>query len=118
MAISNSSTCPGNHAGVLDIASPNKDGVTWQAPDYWWWNLRMHVTTLLGAGHPELTTPFFNLYKNNLAAIQSWTQSNIGGDGTTICVPETIRYNGNGYYGNDIGNASCRSASASSSTRG
>jgi hypothetical protein len=109
MALSNSSAYPGNHAGVLDIVSPNKDGVTWPAPDYWWWNLRMHVGTLLGAGHPELTTPFFNLYKNNLANIQRWSRDYIGGDGASICVPETMRYNGNGYYGSDIGNASCKS---------
>jgi hypothetical protein len=112
MGISNSSTFPGNHSGVLDIVSPNRDGVTWQAPDYWWWNLRMHMGALLGAGHPELTTPFFNLYKNNMSNIQTWTRNNIGGDGTNICIPETMRYNGNGYYGGDIGNASCRSASA------
>jgi hypothetical protein len=107
MAISSSGQYPGNHAGTLDMVSTNKDGVTWAAADYWHWNLRMHVGANLMAGHPELNTPYFNLYASNVANIQAWTQQHMHGDGTGICVPETMRFNGNGYQNNDIGNPSC-----------
>jgi hypothetical protein len=55
------------------------------------------------------------MYLNDLPAIESWTTAQMGGL-TGACVPETMRFNGNGYYngGTNAQNASCAVASSPS----
>jgi hypothetical protein len=57
----------------------------------------MFVGSNMAAGHPELNTPYFNLYRSNLSNIKAWTRQKFSSaDGTGICVPEVMRFNGNG----------------------
>jgi hypothetical protein len=55
------------------------------------------------------------MYLNDLPAIESWTSAQMGGL-RGACVPETVRFNGNGYYngGSSSQNASCARASSPS----
>jgi hypothetical protein len=56
--------------------------------------------------------PVFNLYTSNLSGIEAWTRANMGAR-PGICVPETMRFNGNGYQnpGSDSDHRSlCRNA--------
>ena len=55
------------------------------------------------------------MYLNDLPAIESWTSAQMGGK-AGACVPETMRFNGNGYYngGGNSSNASCATASSPS----
>jgi hypothetical protein len=103
---------PGSQAGVGDLFSYSEDSHQWVPSDYWEWNLRMQVDANLGAGAFSLNTPYFNLYSSNLSNIESWTNQHVPGH-TGACVPETMRFNGNGYYGVGTGygasNASCDS---------
>ena len=55
----------------------------------------MQVAANLGAGLPELNAPYFRLYRDNLGRIQDWTTKHMGGR-PGICVPETMRFNGQG----------------------
>jgi hypothetical protein len=106
-AASSGGTLPGHHNGAADLFKWNQD--TWHAGwpvyEFWHWNLRMQVGVNLAAGHSELNSPYFNLYTGNLARLQTWTQQKFGGDGMTICVPEIMRFNGNGAGG--AGNQAC-----------
>ncbi|GAA3435692.1 glycosyl hydrolase family 95 catalytic domain-containing protein [Kutzneria kofuensis] len=106
---------PGTQAGVADLFAFSQDTQDWVPADYWFWNLRMQLAANLSSGVPALNTPFFNLYTSNLANIQSWTQQHVPGT-TGACVPETMRFNGNGYYGGGsaANNASCDSTIAPS----
>lgn len=92
---------PGTQAGVADMVSSSRDAHQWDPSAFWHWNLRMQVAANLGAGLSELNGPYFNLYRENLPAIESWTRENMGGR-PGICVPETMRFNGAGieYEGN------------------
>lgn len=86
---------PGSQAGVADLFSPVRDDHQWDPAAYWHWNLRMQVAANLGAGAFQLNAPYFRLYRDNLANIEQWTKQHMGGrDG--ICVPETMRFNGQG----------------------
>jgi hypothetical protein len=86
---------PGSQAGIGDLFSSAQDIHFWDAAAFWEWNLRMQVAANLSAGVPELSEPYFALYRNNLEAIHRWTRARMGGrDG--ICVPETMRFNGVG----------------------
>lgn len=87
---------PGSQAGVADLFSPLRDEHRWAPSAYWHWNLRMQVAANLGAGLYALNQPYFNLYRNNLAAIEAWTRAQMDGR-SGACVPETMRFNGNGY---------------------
>jgi hypothetical protein len=106
-AASSAGNVPGHHNGAADLFKWNQD--TWHAGwpvyEFWHWNLRMQVAANLAAGHPELNVPYFNLYTNNLSNLETWTQQKYGGDGTDICVPEIMRFNGNGAGGG--GNQAC-----------
>lgn len=53
------------------------------------------------------------MYLNDLPAIESWTSANMNGK-PGACVPETMRFNGNGYYwgGGITSDASCAVASS------
>ncbi len=86
---------PGSQAGVGDLFSSIRDTHNWDPAAFWHWNLRMQVAANLGAGVPELNAPYFNLYRANLPAIQSWTSTHMSGH-LGICVPETMRFNGVG----------------------
>jgi hypothetical protein len=106
-AASSRGTLPGHHNGTANLFKWNQDAwhVGWPLYEFWHWNLRMQVAANLAAGHPELNAPYFNLYTGNLSNIQTWTQQKFGGDGTNICVPEIMRFNGNGAGGG--GNQAC-----------
>ncbi|MGW2373942.1 RICIN domain-containing protein [Kitasatospora sp. NPDC001683] len=89
-------TYPGSQAGVADLFSPYQDDHKWDPGSYWQWNMRMQVQANLSAGAFDLNTPYFNLYRDNLTNIQSWTQAHMG-QRPGSCVPETMRFNGQGY---------------------
>ena len=105
---------PGSQAGLADLFNYLKDYQQWYPAGYWVWNLRMQVGANLGAGAFDVNTPFFNLYKTNLTAIESWTQGQMGVS-QGICLPETMRFNGNGSWYNNVGagsDASCQKAAS------
>lgn len=89
------SAMPGAQAGIADLFSSSADDHFWDPAAYWFWNTRMQVGANLAAGLPELNASVFALYRNNLAAIKQWTLRHMGGR-PGICVPETMRFNGNG----------------------
>ena len=93
-----SGNVPGSQAGVADMYSYSQDSHDWVPSDVWWWNARMQVDANMTAGATALNTRWFNLYTSNLAPIQAWTSAKMPGT-TGSCVPETMRFNGNGYYG-------------------
>jgi hypothetical protein len=104
----NRGTYPGTQAGVGDLFSFSKDSHDWVPADYWFWNLRMQVAANLSSGVTDLNAGLFNLYTSNLGNITAWTQAHMPGR-AGACVPETMRFNGNGYYGGGsaASNASC-----------
>jgi len=85
---------PGSQAGVADMFS-SVPTHNWDPGAFWHWNLRMQVAANLSAGLPELNAPYFNLYRDNLGNIQQWTRKHMRGL-PGICVPETMRFNGQG----------------------
>jgi len=85
---------PGSQAGVADMFS-SVPTHNWDPAAFWHWNLRMQVAANLSAGLPELNAPYFNLYRSNLSNIQEWTRKHMKGL-PGICVPETMRFNGQG----------------------
>jgi ricin-type beta-trefoil lectin protein/glycosyl hydrolase family 95 len=89
-------TLPGSQAGVGDLFNFSQDSQDWYPAAYWFWNLRGQVAANIGAGASALNTPLYNLYTSNLANIQAWTKTYMGGR-PGICVPETMRFNGNGF---------------------
>ena len=86
---------PGAQAGIADLFSSSMDDHFWDPSAYWFWNTRMQIGANLAAGLPELNTSVFALYGNNLTAIKQWTFRHMGGR-PGACVPETMRFNGNG----------------------
>jgi len=91
------SSIPGSHAGLADLFNYSQDSIGWYPAAFWFWNLRMQVAANIGGGQSALlNAPVFNLYTSNLANLMSWTQANMGGR-PGVCVPETMRFNGNGY---------------------
>jgi hypothetical protein len=86
---------PGSQAGVADMFSSARDAHRWAPSAFWHWNLRMMVAANLGAGVEDLNAPYFNLYRENLPAIESWTRTYMKGR-PGACVPETMRFNGRG----------------------
>jgi len=97
---------PGSQAGVADLFNFSQDHQDWFPSGFWFWNLRMQVQANLSAGEASLNDPVFNLYTSNVNNITSWTQSKDGGR-AGLCVPETMRFNGNGFYVGGESNASC-----------
>jgi alpha-L-fucosidase 2 len=91
----NGGAIPGSQAGGADLFSAAGDEHNWDPAAFWVWNLRTQVAVHLAAGVPELNAPFFALYRDNLAAIERWTHDHMDGR-PGICVPETMRFNGNG----------------------
>ena len=69
----------------------------------------MQLAANLGAGNADFNLPRFRLYRDNLDAIRSWTTLRMNMR-PGICVPETMRFDGSGWYtGTDEGNSSCDS---------
>jgi hypothetical protein len=95
-AASSRSQFPGSQAGVADLFSWNRDSFFWDASAYWHWNLRMMTAANIGAGAFDLNAPYFRLYRQDLAAIQQWTTTHMGGR-PGICIPETMRFSGQGF---------------------
>ncbi|MEU0089321.1 hypothetical protein [Kribbella sp. NPDC006257] len=104
---------PGSQAGVADLFTFSQDKRDWYPSGYWFWNLRMQVAANLSAGLPSLNDPMFRLYQDNIDAIASWTSAHMPGR-QGLCVPETMRFNGNGTYNGGTGNSSCDQASSPS----
>jgi Carbohydrate binding module (family 6)/F5/8 type C domain len=106
---------PGSQAGVADMFAYDQDQQDWYPAGYWLWNLRGQIAANLSSGNFNLNLPIFSMYLNDLPAIESWTSAQMGGL-TGACVPETMRFNGNGYYngGTNSQNASCATASSPS----
>lgn len=86
----------GSQAGTADLFSWLQDSVKWDPAAYWVWNQRMQLVADQGAGVPFLNDPFFAMYRDNLPAIRAWTAQQFPGL-PGACVPETMRFNGNGY---------------------
>ena len=106
---------PGSQAGVANLFTWSQDHQDWYPAGYWFWNLRMQVAANLAAGVPDLDDPVFRLSRDNVSAISAWTAAHFP-DRQGLCVPETMRFNGNGYYagGDAQSNASCDSTIAPS----
>src|SRR3954471_8839540 len=82
---------PGSQAGLADLYTFNQDHQAWYPAGYWLWNLRGQINANLASGNFALNLPIFDMYLNNLPAIQSWTSANMGGK-PGACVPETMRF--------------------------
>jgi len=106
---------PGSQAGAANLFNWDQDHQDWYPAGYWLWNLRGQIAANLSSGNFALNTPIFDMYLNDLPAIESWTSAQMGGK-PGACVPETMRFNGNGYYngGGANSNASCAQASSPS----
>ena len=104
---------PGSQAGVADMFAYDKDQQDWYPAGYWLWNLRGQISANMSSGNFALNLPIFGMYLNDLPAIESWTSAQMGGK-PGACVPETMRFNGNGYYngGSNTSDASCATASS------
>jgi hypothetical protein len=96
---------PGSHAGIADLFNFSQDTIAWYAGGFWFWNLRMMVAANASSGAFDLNLPVYRLYLSNLSNIESWTMARMG-NRVGICVPETMRFNGNGWYQSD-GDQSC-----------
>ncbi|WP_309246213.1 cellulose-binding domain-containing protein [Verrucosispora sioxanthis] len=110
IAATNRGALPGSQAGVANLFVFDQDSQPWYPAGYWFWNTRMMVQANLSAGAFAQNTPVFNLYRTNVSNIAAWTGAHFPGR-EGLCVPETMRFNGNGYYGgsNAASNASCDS---------
>jgi hypothetical protein len=86
----------GSQAGTADLFSWLQDSVKWDPAAYWIWNQRMQLAANQGAGDADLNDPFFGMYRDDLANIRAWTEQQFPGM-PGLCVPETMRFNGNGY---------------------
>jgi len=105
-AESRGAALPGSQAGLADLFNSSQDHQEWYPAGYWFWNLRMQVAANMSSGAFAMNSPVFNLYQSNLANMQAWTKTKMGGR-AGICLPETMRFNGNGYYNGGEGDASC-----------
>ncbi|WNI18534.1 hypothetical protein [Actinacidiphila sp. ITFR-21] len=103
-------TVPGSQAGVAGMFNFGQDHQNRTPSATWLWNLRTQISANMSSGDFALNIPIFNLYQNNLAAIETWTRQQMGGL-PGACVPEVMRFNGNGNgNGGDPGagaNAAC-----------
>jgi hypothetical protein len=97
---------PGSQAGVADMFDFGQDQQAWTPSATWLWNLRTQISANMSSGDFALNLPIFNLYQNNLAAIEAWTKQQMGGL-PGACVPEVMRFNGNGGDPGAGANAAC-----------
>jgi hypothetical protein len=114
-ATMHSGDLPGSQAGVADMFAYDEDQQDWYPAGYWLWNLRGQLAANMSSGNFNSNIPIFSMYLNDLSNIESWTSAQMGGE-PGACVPETMRFNGNGYYngGSNSQNASCAVASSPS----
>ncbi len=115
-AAQNRGTYPGSQAGLADLFDFLQDTQPWYPAGYWVWNLRMQIAANLTSGALDMNTPVFSLYESNVTNLEAWTKARMGGK-AGICLPETMRFNGNGtWYGNQGAgsNASCDMAASPS----
>jgi hypothetical protein len=96
-ASSKKGSYPGSQAGEADMFDWSQDQQTWAPNDYWIWNLRGEIAANMSSGNYQLNMPVFDMYINDLPAIEAWTKAQMGGL-PGACVPETMSFNGNGYY--------------------
>ncbi|WP_235796298.1 fascin domain-containing protein [Streptomyces fuscigenes] len=99
-------TIPGSQAGVADMFNFGQDHQNWTPSETWLWNLRTQISANMSSGNFALNTPIFNLYKNALPGIEAWTKQQMGGL-PGACVPEVMRFNGNGGDPSPGANAAC-----------
>lgn len=97
-ASSKAGSLPGSQAGEADMFDWDEDTQTWNPNDYWIWNLRGEISANMSSGNYQLNTPIFDMYISDLKNIEAWTKAQMGGL-PGACVPETMSFNGNGYYG-------------------
>jgi hypothetical protein len=88
---------PSSQAGVNDLFNFTRDNQQWGGSHYWLWNLRMQIAANIGAGAADLNAPFFRLYRDNLDNLRTWTRQRMNMR-PGICVPETMRFDGAGWY--------------------
>jgi len=114
-AASETGSYGGSQAGEADMFDWDEDTQTWAPNEFWIWNLRGEISANMSSGNYQLNTPIFDMYINDLPAIEAWTKAQMGGL-PGACVPETMAFNGNGYYGGGSAssNASCALASSPS----
>jgi hypothetical protein len=103
---------PGSQAGVADLFNFSEDHQDWYPAGTWFWNLRTQIADNIATGDYALNIPIFNLYLDDLPELEAWTKAQMGGL-PGICIPETMRFNGNGYQNDSDpdSDASCREAS-------
>ncbi len=97
---------PSSQAGLADLFDFLQDTQPWFPAGFWVWNLRMQIAANMTSGAFDMNIPVFDLYESNVASIEAWTSSKMGGR-SGICLPETMRFNGNGYWYGGEDNASC-----------
>lgn len=100
---------PGSQGGDADMFNFLQDKQNWTPSSYWLWNLRTQIAANMSTGDYALNVPIFDMYLNALPGMITWTTQQMGGL-PGACLPETMRFNGNG--GDPNGNASCAQASA------
>ncbi|WP_329137745.1 hypothetical protein OG552_28535 [Streptomyces sp. NBC_01476] len=88
-------TIPGSQAGAADMFNFGQDHQNWTPSETWLWNLRTQISANMSSGNFALNIPIFNLYQNALPGIEAWTKQQMGGL-PGACVPEVMRFNGNG----------------------
>jgi Bacterial Ig-like domain len=110
-ASSKAGTFFGSQAGEADMFAWDEDTQTWAPNEYWIWNLRGEISANMSSGNYQLNTPIFDMYINDLPAIETWTKAQMGGL-PGACVPETMSFNGNGFYDDGSGDASCSLAAS------
>lgn len=102
---------PGSQAGEADMFAWNKDKQTWTPSSFWLWNLRTQISANMSSGNHALNIPIFDMYADNLSAIETWTKAQMGGL-PGACVPEVMRFNGNGGDPGAGANAACSAPGA------
>jgi hypothetical protein len=112
-ASSKAGTYFGSQAGEADMFDWSEDRQTWAPNDYWIWNLRGEISANMSSGDYQLNRPIFDMYLGDLPNIEAWTKAQMGGL-PGACVPETMSFNGNGYYGDGpvASDASCALAAS------
>jgi hypothetical protein len=86
---------PGNQAGDADMFDWSQDRQTWTPSEYWLWNMRAEISANMSSGNYQLNLPIFDMYIDDLSNIEAWTKQQMGGL-PGACVPEVMRFNGNG----------------------
>ncbi|HEX6449438.1 MAG TPA: Ig-like domain-containing protein [Trebonia sp.] len=112
-ASSKTGTYFGSQAGEADMFDWSEDQQSWAPNDFWIWNLRGEISANMSSGNYQLNMPIFDMYINDLSNIEAWTKAQMGGL-PGACVPETMSFNGNGYYsdGPVASDASCALAAS------